>query len=29
MTTMLIDPWVERQIQSGRLAPGARGLNRG
>lgn len=29
MTSTLIDPWVERQIQSGRLAPGARGLNRG
>ncbi|WP_454165396.1 hypothetical protein [Gordonia iterans] len=28
MTTTLIDPWVERQIQSGRLAPGARGLSR-
>lgn len=28
MTTTLIDPWVERQIQAGRLAPGARGLSR-
>ncbi|MDJ0454101.1 hypothetical protein [Gordonia amicalis] len=28
MTTILIDPWVERQIAAGRLAPGARGLTR-
>ncbi|GAB20610.1 hypothetical protein GOEFS_121_00120 [Gordonia effusa NBRC 100432] len=28
MTTTLVDPWVERQIRQGRLAPGARGLSR-
>lgn len=29
MTTALIrDPWIERQIQTGNLAPGARGMSR-
>lgn len=28
MTTTITDPWIERQIRAGRLAPGARGLTR-
>lgn len=28
MTTTLIDPWIERMIQAGNLAPGARGMTR-
>lgn len=28
MTTTIADPWIERQITAGRLAPGARGLTR-
>lgn len=28
MTTTLTDPWIERQITAGRLAPGARGMSR-
>lgn len=27
-TTVLTDPWIERQIRAGHLAPGARGLTR-
>ncbi|MCZ4652719.1 hypothetical protein O4157_14930 [Gordonia amicalis] len=27
-TTAITDPWIERQIQAGNLAPGARGLSR-
>ncbi len=27
-TTTLIDPWIERQIAAGHLAPGARGMSR-
>ena len=27
-TTTWLDPWVERQISAGRLAPGARGMSR-
>lgn len=27
-TTVITDPWIERQIRSGHLAPGARGLTR-
>lgn len=28
MTATLTDPWIERQITAGRLAPGARGMSR-
>lgn len=28
MTATLTDPWIERQIAAGRLAPGARGMSR-
>ena len=28
MTTTIVDPWLERQIAAGRLAPGARSLSR-
>lgn len=28
MTTTIADPWIERQITAGRLAPGARGISR-
>ncbi|WP_341257807.1 hypothetical protein [Gordonia malaquae] len=28
MTTTLCDPWIERLITAGQLAPGARGLSR-
>ncbi len=28
MTTLLYDPWIERMIGAGRLAPGARGMSR-
>lgn len=28
MTVTLTDPWIERQIAAGRLAPGARGMSR-
>ena len=28
MTSTLVDPWVERMIAAGRLAPGARGMSR-
>jgi len=28
MTSTLTDPWIERQIRAGHLAPGARGLTR-
>ena len=28
MTTMLTDPWIERLIRRGALAPGARGMSR-
>ena len=28
MTTTIADPWIERQITAGRLAPGARGMTR-
>ncbi|MFM9378579.1 hypothetical protein [Gordonia sp. VNK21] len=28
MTVTICDPWVERMIAAGRLAPGARGLSR-
>ncbi|GAA1085155.1 hypothetical protein [Tsukamurella spumae] len=28
MTTTICDPWIERQIHRGALAPGARGMSR-
>ena len=28
MTTTIVDPWIERQIQAGNLAPGGRDLSR-
>ncbi|QHN30802.1 hypothetical protein GII32_10780 [Gordonia amarae] len=27
-TALITDPWIERQVRAGRLAPGARGMTR-